>query len=156
FNRFYTRSIGLLGEGHLESTFTLTEVRVLYELAQREGVTATELVRDLGLDPGYLSRILLKFRKQGFLDTKRSTTDARQRHLLLTAKGRKTFAPLDRAAAGEVAAMLAPLSRNDRARLTDAMRAIQELLGSRPQSAAPYVLRPHEPGDIGWVIHRHG
>jgi len=156
FNRFYTRRIGLLGEVHLKSPFSLTEGRVLYELAHREGLTASELARDLGLDPGYLSRILLKFRKLGFLSKKRSAEDGRQSHLLLTAKGHKAFAPLDRDASSEVAGMLAPLSRTDQARLTGAMRTIQELLGMRRESNPAIVLRPHESGDIGWVIHRHG
>src|SRR5271165_7074172 len=101
FNRFYTRRIGALGAGHLASPFSLTEVRVLYELAHREGPTASELAKDLGLDPGYLSRILLKFRRRGMLAKKPSASDGRQSHLALTAKGRKAFAPLERAASRE-------------------------------------------------------
>jgi len=156
FNRFYTRRIGALGEGHLNSAFSLTEARVLYELAHRQEPVASELAADLGLDAGYLSRILLTFRKRGFLARKVSATDRRQSHLLLTQKGRKQFAPLDRGAAQAVAAMLEPLSPEQQGTLVEAMRAIEQLLGGRPESKAPYLLRPHQPGDIGWVIHRHG
>lgn len=156
FSRFYTRRIGLLGEGHLHSPFSLTEVRVLYELAHRQGLTASELSRDLGLDAGYLSRILLKFRKRGFLERKRSASDGRQSHLLLTGKGRRAFAPLDRDASQEVAKVLSALSGKEQGRLVDAMRTIEQLLDTRPESKAPYLLRPHQPGDMGWVIHRHG
>jgi len=131
FNRFYTRRIGLLGEGHLNSEFSLTEVRVLYELAHREGPTATELARDLGLDAGYLSRILLKFRKRAYLAAKPSDADRRQSHLLLTSKGRKAFAPLEHDAGKAVAGMLSPLSGDQQERLVAAMRTIEQLLGAR-------------------------
>ncbi|SPE30049.1 Transcriptional regulator [Candidatus Sulfopaludibacter sp. SbA6] len=156
FNRFYTRRIGVLGEGHLNSPFSLTEVRVLYELAHRDAPAATELARDLGLDPGYLSRILLKFRKRGFLARKPSAADRRQSHLLLTKKGRQAFAPLERDAGKAVAAMLSPLPAGKQARLVDAMHTIERLLGPRAQSETPFVVRPHQPGDMGWVVHRHG
>ena len=112
FNRFYTRRIGVLHEGLLDSPYSLAEVRVLYELAHRPGVTARDLARDLGLDAGYLSRILQSFVRRGFVRRETSTTDARQRPLSLTAEGRRAFAPLDRRSAKEVAAMLAPLSRS--------------------------------------------
>ena len=156
FNRFYTRQIGVLGEGHLNSPFSLTEVRVLYELAHRDGPSATELSRDLGLDPGYLSRILLRFQKRGLAARKPSAHDRRKSRLMLTPKGRKQFAPLERDAAKAVAAMLSPLSPEEQARVTAAMAAIEQLLGPRTESKTPYLLRPHQPGDMGWVIHRHG
>jgi len=156
FNRFYTRRIGVLGEGHLASPFSLTEVRVLYELAHREGPTASELAKDLGLDSGYLSRILLKFRKRGMLARKPSASDGRQSHLQFTPKGQKAFAPLERAATRDVAAMLRPLAAQDQASLVDAMHTIEQLLGARAASETPLVLRSHQPGDMGWVIHRHG
>ena len=157
FNRFYTRQIGLLREGMLDSPFSLSEVRVLYELCHRRGATATELSRDLGLDPGYLSRILRRFEKRGFLSRKSSPNDARRSHLSLTGKGHKAFAPLDRGASEAAAAMLGKLSSGDRRRLVEAMRTIEALIGGGGvEPKTPYLLRPHQPGDMGSVIHLHG
>src|ERR687884_513277 len=89
FNRFYTRRIGVLDEGHLRSPFSLAEVRILYELAHRDEVTAAELAKELGLDAGYLSRIVRRFQKQGLVARRTSAADGRQRHLRLTAAGRE-------------------------------------------------------------------
>jgi DNA-binding MarR family transcriptional regulator/GNAT superfamily N-acetyltransferase len=152
FNRFYTRRIGLLSDRHLGSPFSLTEVRVLYELAHRDRPTAAEIGRELGLDPGYLSRLLAKFRKRRLVARTQSKTDARQSHLSLTKVGRKVFEPLDCGANEQVAAMLEPLGAERRARLVASMAMIQRALTADPS----YTLRPHRPGDIGWVIHRHG
>lgn len=154
FNRFYTRQIGLLSEKLLHSAFSLTEVRVLYELAHRTDATASELAQDLGLDPGYLSRILKKFEKVGFVSRKPSKTDARRSHLQLTAKGRKAFGPLNEGANQEAAAMLDRLSSTDQHRLVESMKTIEALIGSAPDST--YQLRPHRPGDMGAVIELHG
>lgn len=156
FNRFYTRQIGLLSDGFLESPFSLTEVRVLYEIAHSDGPTATELCAELGLDAGYLSRMLRSFVKRGLITRRRSPTDGRQSHLALTAKGRQAFAALEARQADDVAGLLARLSPAGQQRLVLAMRAIEERLGTAPEPAQPYVLRPHAPGDIGWVIQRHG
>ena len=156
FNRFYTRQIGLLEDGYLKSPFSLPEVRVLYELAHRDRPTATELSRDLGLDAGYLSRILRAFEKRGFISRTRSAADGRQSHLALTARGRAAFGPLERRSHEEIRAILAGLPAREQARLVDAMRAIESILGGRPEPKVPYVLRPHQPGDMGWVVHRHG
>lgn len=156
FNRFYTRRIGVLHEGLLASPFSLAEVRVLYELAARPGATARDLARDLALDGGYLSRILQGFVTQGLVKRATSAADARQRPLSLTAAGRRTFAPLDRRSAKEVAALLAPLSEPDQARLAGAMQAIERLLEPAAGADAPFVLRGHRPGDMGWVIGAHG
>ncbi len=156
FNRFYTKQIGVLHEGLLQSPFSLTEVRVLYELAHREGVIASELGRDLGLDAGYLSRILRRFEYCGFLDKTPSPTDGRRSHLRLTQQGRDAFAPLDQRSHDEVATMLGKFSAADQNRLLDAMRTIEGILSAQPNTTAPYLLRPHQPGDMGWVIHRHG
>ncbi len=156
FNRFYTRQIGLLREGHLESKFSLTEVRVLYELAHREGLTASGLTRDLDLDAGYLSRILAKFEKQGFVSRRPSDTDRRQSHLVLTAAGQEAFAPLETSASREIGAMLDQLSAGEQTRLVQAMRTIQELLDHSAAKAAPYLLRTHQPGDMGWIVYLHG
>ena len=156
FNRFYTRQVGLLDEAVYASAFSLTEARVLYELANREGVTASELVRDLGLDAGYLSRLLAKFEAGGLISRTPSASDGRQTVLALTGKGRKAFAPLNRASQKQIAAMLAPLRPGDRERLVRSMRTIEALLGEAPEPKVPYVLRGLQSGDIGWVIRRQG
>ena len=156
FNRFYTKQIGLLGEGYLETPFSLTEARVLYELAHRERPSATELARELALDAGYLSRILRGFERRRLLRRTRSKADGRQSHLSLTARGRAAFAPLDVRSRADIGGMLARLGPGEQRRLVDAMRTIEALLGGAPAAKAPYVLRPHQPGDMGWVVHRHG
>jgi DNA-binding MarR family transcriptional regulator/GNAT superfamily N-acetyltransferase len=156
FNRFYTRQIGVLREKPYKSSFSLTEVRVLYELAHREKPTAAELSKDLGLDAGYLSRILAGFDKRGWLDKKPSNADGRQSFLSLTAQGRNGFAPLDTRSREEVGTILAGLSMAQQNRLIDAMHTIEALLGAQSQHEPAYILRPHQPGDMGWVVHRHG
>jgi DNA-binding MarR family transcriptional regulator/ribosomal protein S18 acetylase RimI-like enzyme len=158
FNRFYTRQIGVLREGAYRSPFSLTEVRVLYELAHRDQPTATALGRELGLDAGYLSRMLRGFERRGLVLKTRSAADARQSHLALTAQGRKVFAPLNARSHDEVAALLGGLSAAAQLRLVGAMQTIERLLGDRaePTPPASYLLRPLQPGDLGWVVHRHG
>ena len=156
FNRFYTRQIGVLREGLLKSPFSLTEVRLLYEIAHRKYPSASELCQELGLDPGYISRVLGKLQRRGLVRRSASQSDARQSLLGLTAKGRGTFFALDARQSTEVAAMLRPLSPGGRSRLVQAMHAIENLLGARPEPKTPYVLRAHQPGDMGWVVHRHG
>ena len=154
FTRFYTRQIGLLNEGLHDSPFSLTAARILYELAHHDGLTASDLGRDLRMDAGYLSRVLKKFERAGLLTRSPSETDGRQMVLDLTEAGRKAYAPLDRGSQRQIAAMLAPLSADDRRRLVGAMATVRRLFGSEPEPAVPYFLRPHRPGDIGWVIHR--
>jgi DNA-binding MarR family transcriptional regulator/GNAT superfamily N-acetyltransferase len=158
FNRFYTRRIGVLQEGLLQSPFSLAQARVLYELAHRENPAASALARDLGLDAGYLSRILKGFGKHGLVRRSRSESDGRQSILSLTARGRRAFAALDAQSSEEVRGMANRLAPTDRRQLADAMRTIERLLGGDAIGAAPapYVLRPHQPGDMGWVAHRHG
>ena len=156
FNRFYTRQIGLLQESYLKSQFSLSQVRVLYELAHRERPTATELGRELGLDPGYLSRILRLFEKRGFLKRTPSEADGRQSHLFLTARGQAAFAPLNTRSREEIGSMLRALRARDQIRLVDSMHAIEGVLGAQPEKKVPYLLRPHRPGDMGWVVSRHG
>ncbi|HEX8905346.1 MAG TPA: bifunctional helix-turn-helix transcriptional regulator/GNAT family N-acetyltransferase [Longimicrobiaceae bacterium] len=155
FNRFYTRRVGALGEGHLQSPYSLTEVRVLYEIASRDGITASELGERLALDAGYLSRILARFQERGFVARAQSEKDGRQAHLSLTDAGRAEFADLNAAAHGEIAQMLTPLGEDDRRKLVGAMERIERVLGGRA-SDAPYTLRRHRSGDMGWVVHRHG
>ena len=156
FNRFYTKQIGVLHEGLLGSPYTLTEVRVLYELAHRESPTAAELSKELGLDPGYVSRILRGFKKRGLLAKTRSTTDGRRSLLSLTARGRRAFAPLNQRSHDDVETMLSALSGLEQLRLSQAMQTVEMLLGARVEPKVPYLLRPHQPGDMGWVVHRHG
>lgn len=158
FNRFYTRRIGVLGEGHLDSSFSLTEVRVLFELANRDHPTASEIADALGLDRGYLSRTLRSFQKRGLVTTKAGPGDRRRALLRLTPAGRRAFSPLDARAREEIVAMLEPLPTTDQQRILEAMRAIRTSLDRRnaPVASAPYTLRTHRPGDMGWVVHRHG
>jgi DNA-binding MarR family transcriptional regulator/GNAT superfamily N-acetyltransferase len=158
FNRFYTRRIGVLQEGLLQSPFSLAQARVLYELAHRENPAASELAKDLGLDTGYLSRILKGFEKRALVRKSRSESDARQSILSLTARGRRAFAGLDAQSSQEVRSMAGKLASADRGQLAGAMQTIERLLGGETIGAAPavpYVLRPHQPGDMGWVAHRH-
>jgi DNA-binding MarR family transcriptional regulator/N-acetylglutamate synthase-like GNAT family acetyltransferase len=156
FNRHYTEQIGLLHEGYLASPFSLAEARVLYELAHREQPTAAELAKSLALDPGYLSRILRTFEKRRLLRRTPSKSDGRRSHLVLTARGRAAFAPLDTRSREEVGAMLERLAPAEQSRLVEAMRTIERLLGPPAEHRVPYVLRLHRPGDMGWVVHRHG
>lgn len=160
FNRFYTKRIGVLSDGLLRSPFSLTEVRVLYELAHRQKSTAAELARELGLDAGYLSRILRDFAERRLIVRKPSIQDGRQSLLALTSRGTKTFAPLDSRANQEISEMLRGLSSAAQRRLVDAMHTIKTLLdaGAKREEPArvPYLLRSHQPGDMGWVVHRHG
>jgi DNA-binding MarR family transcriptional regulator/GNAT superfamily N-acetyltransferase len=156
FNRFYTNKIGLLRAGHLDSDLSLTEVRVLYELAHRPGVLASDLVQELRLDAGYLSRILARFQKKGWLSRKRAQDDGRKALLELTARGRKAFAPLDARAHDEIGELLAPLPPERQATLQGCLERVQALLGDAPVSSSPTILREHRAGDIGWIIQKHG
>ena len=156
FNRFYTRQIGVLREGLLQSPFSLAELRVLYEISRRRQPTATELCQQLGLDPGYLSRILRAFEKRGLVRKSASRTDGRQSLLGLPARGREAFASLDARQNQEVATMLRQLPAAKQARMVDAMGVIESVLRPVPEPKTPYILRPHQPGDMGWVVHRHG
>lgn len=154
FNRFYTRQAGLLEEGLLQSEFSLTEARVLYELAHRAGLTAAALGKDLGLDAGYVSRILKKFEGRGFLARLPSSDDGRQSLLTLTEAGRRAFAPLDEASRNDVVTMLKGLPVGGREMLLQAMLRIQRLLGGDADERLPSIFRSHQPGDIGWITHR--
>jgi DNA-binding MarR family transcriptional regulator/GNAT superfamily N-acetyltransferase len=155
FNRFYTKKIGVLQEGLLQSEFSLTELRILYEIAHYEGVTASEIAKTLELDRGYLSRILTKFEQHALIAKKSSAADGRQTLLSLTSRGRKVFSPLEKRSQAEVAAMLSTLSIAGQSRLVDAMKTIQSLIGPPAEGSVSYILRPHRPGDMGWIIHRH-
>ena len=153
FNRFYTRKIGVV-DGIASSPFSLAEARVLYELAHREEPTATDIRKELGLDAGYISRILRDFERRKLVTREQSKTDERQRVLSLTAKGRKAFAPLDERSNRDVATMLEELSPTERKQLVNAVQTAHRLLGDKVEPRTPYVLRQHQPGDMGWIVHR--
>src|ERR687897_3822848 len=157
FNRFFTRRIGVLHEGLLHSPYSLAEARILFEIAHRDrALTASDLSRELGLDPGYLSRMLARLEQQGLIDKLRSETDARRRLLSLTQEGKEAFSLLDSRSREEVAEMLGELSEGGQRRLLEAMRTIESVLDRGFKFSEPFFLRPHEPGDMGWVVHRHG
>ena len=156
FNRFYTRKLGVLDQQLLKSPFSLSEARVLYELAHRDDLAAKEIGIELGLDPGYLSRIIQNFDENGLITRKPLPSDRRQYRLSLTAKGRQAFENINRTSHDEVGAMLATLSRSDGKRLIEAMAAIERMLGNPRVSPAPALLRGHRPGDMGWVVQSHG
>jgi DNA-binding MarR family transcriptional regulator/GNAT superfamily N-acetyltransferase len=156
FNRFLTRQIGVLREGLLHSPFSLTESRILFELAQGENRTASDLTRELGLDAGYMSRLLTNLEGQGLIEKVRSERDGRQRLLHLTAKGEEAFHFIDARSREEVADMLNELTEEEQQRLLSAMDTIQTVLTKGLKFSEPYVLREHEPGDMGWVTYRHG
>jgi DNA-binding MarR family transcriptional regulator/N-acetylglutamate synthase-like GNAT family acetyltransferase len=155
FSRFYTREIGLLEEGFLHTPFSLPEGRVIYEVAQHDGVTATELAAALSLDGGYLSRLLGNLRRKGIVRRTRSEEDRRRIVLTLTERGREAFRTLDEASRQEIRALLERLSEPDRARLVDALTTVRTLLGDEPAGGVPYILRDPGPGDLGWVVQRH-
>ncbi|MFN8419353.1 MAG: helix-turn-helix domain-containing GNAT family N-acetyltransferase [Anaerolineae bacterium] len=156
FNRFYTRQIGVLREGLLHTPHTLTESRVIFELANRADLTASDLGRELGLDGGYLSRILARLEQQGLLEKVRAENDGRQRLLRLTAEGQNAFAVLNQRSREEVTEMLGDLSEEDQQRLLKAMTTIESIFNKGLKFSEPFILRSHEPGDMGWVTHRHG
>jgi len=153
FNRFYTRQIGVLNGGFLQSSFSLTEVRVLYEIAHRERTAASEIIRDLGIDAGYLSRILRAFHRKGLVAKRTSSDDRRQIDLTLTVKGRREFGKLEMRQRVEVARILQPLGPKHRLRLLHAMGSIERLL-LQPILRPTVTLRDHRPGDMGWITHR--
>jgi DNA-binding MarR family transcriptional regulator/ribosomal protein S18 acetylase RimI-like enzyme len=154
FSRFYTRRLGLLHEGLLGARLTLPEARLIWELADRGTATATALATALDLDAGYLSRLLRGLEERGLVARRTSAADARQHLLSLTTAGKDEFAALDGRSRAEVAALIAGLSEADRARLVAALDTTERLLAG--DGGAPVTLRPHRPGDLGWVVHRHG
>jgi DNA-binding MarR family transcriptional regulator/GNAT superfamily N-acetyltransferase len=156
FNRFYTRQIGLLEEGLLNSPFSLTQLRTLYELAQVQQTTAVDLCSALALDAGYLSRILASFQKVGLIEKRNSPDDARQTLLRLTKKGRNAFEPLNARSDQQVSAILGNLPPTKQDALIHAMATIESSLSPQAERPASYLLRTHRPGDMGWVVYRHG
>jgi DNA-binding MarR family transcriptional regulator/GNAT superfamily N-acetyltransferase len=153
FNRLYTRRIGALQAAHLDTPFSLTEARVLYELAHRDDLTLSVLAAELRLDPGYLSRLLRALERRGLVARRRAAGDSRRQLLRLTPKGARAFADLEARTRDEVGGMLRELPGEARARLVEALGAVENLLGGQASSVR---LRPHRHGDIGWVVQRHG
>ncbi|MEQ9199986.1 MAG: helix-turn-helix domain-containing GNAT family N-acetyltransferase, partial [Rhodospirillales bacterium] len=156
FNRFITVHAGLLREGLLDSPWTLTEARIIFELAHSTGLTARDLCRLLDLDPGYVSRILKRLRSADVIDRRRSEQDARQMLLRLTIAGREAFDRLNRASVRQTSGLLAPLASSDRQRLVACMQSIEDIFGGAPESAQGWLLRPHRSGDPGWIVEAHG
>ncbi|GAB3967946.1 helix-turn-helix domain-containing GNAT family N-acetyltransferase [Actinoallomurus acanthiterrae] len=155
FNRFYTSVIGVLNEGLLQTPYSLTEARVIFELARRDACEVADLRRSLDLDAGYLSRMLSRFETDGLIVRGRAEDDARRQLARLTERGREAFQDLDARSAAQIEQILSGLAEEDQRRLLGAMGVIEGLLGERPRSAS-FVLRPLGPGDLGWVIQRHG
>ena len=155
FNRLYTRRIGVLPEGHLDSEYSLAATRVLYEVAHRDHLTAASMSKELGLDAGYLSRILRTLEKRRLIRRAASADDAREAHVRITAAGRRAFATLDGRANDAIASLLSPLPTAAQRRLIEATGIIQSILEPATQSPEPYLLRAHDVGDMGWVVHRH-
>ncbi len=153
FNRFYTREIGVV-DGKASSPFSLAEARVLYEIAHQARATATDIRKELGLDPGYTSRVVRALERRKLVARKRSAADGRQKFLSLTARGRRAFAPLDERSNRAVAVMLKELSGTRRAQLVHALQTVRRLLGDVPESRSAYLLRQHQPGDLGWIVQR--
>ncbi len=156
FGRFYSRQLGFLDEGLLQSPFPLPEARLVYEIAQHVETTAAELGTELGLDLGYLSRLVRQLHKQGIVEKKPSPSDGRVTLLSLTEEGMNAFSKLNGAARNQVEQMMSKLSDADQQRLVQAMSSIEQVLGAESEHRVPYILRPHQSGDMGWVVQRHG
>lgn len=156
FSRFYTSYIGALGPDHQGSAVSLTEMRVLYEIAHRDAPTAREISADMRVDPGYVSRLLKGFRAKGWVKATPDASDGRVRRLSLTEAGRAAFTPMYERANAVAAEALAALVPVDRDRLLSAMGTIRAVLDPSAGPTEPYLLRPHRPGDIGAVIAAHG
>jgi DNA-binding MarR family transcriptional regulator/GNAT superfamily N-acetyltransferase len=155
FNRFYTKVIGLLDEGLLDTPYSLTEARVMFELGQQEAIEVAELRQRLGLDGGYLSRVLQRLQGAELLTKERSNSDARRQRVRLTKEGRREFRNLDRRSQTEIRKILDRAGEGEQRRLVSAMTSIQGVLEEAPRSNM-FVLRPPHSGDFGWVVHRHG
>jgi DNA-binding MarR family transcriptional regulator/GNAT superfamily N-acetyltransferase len=156
FNRMYTRFIGTLNEGLLNSPFSLAEARVLYELATRDAPRAREIAEELGVDAGYLSRLLGKFERDGLLNKKQSGQDGRYADLTLTSRGRLAFKRLNGLSDEQAQTVLGGLPPSTRIQLIDCMQTMEGILTNTDRSRLPYILRPHRVGDMGWIVYREG
>lgn len=156
FSRFYTRKIGVLEEGYNGTDLSLSEARVIYELAQHEGTTASVLVDVLGVNPGYVSRMLKGLAARGLVTRSPAPGDARQQNLQLTEAGQETFAALNARSRNDMLRLVGDLTAAQQKRLIRAMSEIETLLSADAEERAPYILRPHQPGDLGWAVQQHG
>ena len=156
FNRWYTRFLGVLDEEWQKGGYSLTEARVLYEIATRQSSTAKEIGIALGIDPAYLSRILRRLEKDSLLKRKASKNDARVAYLALTPRGKSRFAKLNALSEAQAQGLLKPLPPGAQTSLIHSMRAIERHLAPAAQEERKFVLRPHRPGDMGWVVYREG
>jgi DNA-binding MarR family transcriptional regulator/GNAT superfamily N-acetyltransferase len=156
FSRFYTGMLGLLREGLLDTPYSLTEARVIFELAGADHTEVAELRRVLNIDPGYLSRLLARFEADGLVARRRSSADGRRQVIGLTGQGRAAFQLLDNRSAGQIAALLSGRSEEDQQRLTDAMACVRQVLDGSQRRAPAVRLREPAPGDLGWVVQAHG
>lgn len=156
FSRFYTRKIGVLEEGYNGTELSLSEARVIYELAQREGATASVLVEALGVNPGYVSRMVKGLAARGLVARSPAPDDARQQNLQLTEAGQETFAALNARSRNDMLRLVGDLTAAQQKRLIRAMSEIETLLSADAEERAPYILRPHQPGDLGWAVQQHG
>lgn len=156
FNRFYTARIGVLGMRFLDTPHSLTEARVLYELGERGPATAATLAQALEVDPAQVSRTVARLARRRLLTRTRDAADGRARRLSLTAGGRREFRQLDQRSAARAEAMVTPLTAEARARLEAAMQTVERLLAGQPEPPPAVVIRPHRPGDLGWVVSIHG
>ncbi|MHA2003411.1 MAG: bifunctional helix-turn-helix transcriptional regulator/GNAT family N-acetyltransferase [Candidatus Thorarchaeota archaeon] len=156
FNRFYTKRIGLLNRGLLRTKFSLSQARVIFELSQQEQITSSEIVKRLGIDPSYLSRILSAYERENLIVKEKSEIDNRQWMIRLTDKGKDAFRELDDRASEEIREMLQSMSSEDQDRFLKAITTIGNVLSAKSSPALSYLIRPHRAGDIGWIVHRHG
>lgn len=156
FNRFYTKLIGLLNKNLLKTPYSLTQARILFEIFQKDYCIISEITRKLDIDPGYLSRILTDFEKNGLIQKNQSSSDSRQRLLKLKAKGKKEFEVLNDRASKEVELLLEKISEEDQLKIINAMYTIQNVFEPGTGLSSPFLLRYHKMGDIGWMIYRHG
>ncbi|MHA1907261.1 MAG: bifunctional helix-turn-helix transcriptional regulator/GNAT family N-acetyltransferase [Candidatus Thorarchaeota archaeon] len=156
FNRLYTKKIGLLNKGLLKTRFPLSQARVIFELAQQDGTKSSDIARELGIDSGYLSRILTSFEKDGLISKEKSSSDSRKWILRLTSKGQEIFQDLNGRASEEIREMIEPLSCENQYRLVNAMRTIENLLNPKSHHTSSILIRQPRAGDIGWIAHRHG
>jgi DNA-binding MarR family transcriptional regulator/GNAT superfamily N-acetyltransferase len=156
FNRFYTKRIGLLNQGYLDTNFSLTQARILFEVAQSKDLTATDLIRELDIDRGYLSRTLGQFEEQGLIKRTESKSDRRFQTLKLTPAGKNSFSVLNKRSSTEIGDWLKKLSDLEKRELLEAMNTIQTILGFPSETTEPVRLRTHGPGDVGWIVARHG
>jgi len=152
FNRFYTNFLGVLNKAYLDSPYTLTDVRVLFEVGFRGGVAASALTRDLHLDPAYLSRIVKRFREDGLIETKPDRDDARSQVINVTEKGQAQFQEFVRRSRAQIAGYFDRLAIGEPERIVEAMRTIQDTLGADRTAVPSTIIRPPRPGDIGWIV----